>query len=63
MPIGDLNTLQRVVNGIVSRSSLTDFLPLPKWADDPKFVKAMFDLEDQMHSQFIQLLLPDTGGF
>ncbi|KAI6191569.1 Prostatic acid phosphatase [Aphelenchoides bicaudatus] len=63
VPIYDLDRLQKVIDGIISRRFLTNLLPLPKWADDPVFVLKMKAVLDQIHSQYIQLLMPQSGAW
>jgi hypothetical protein len=41
---------------------LTNLLPLPKWANNPVFIAQMKLIEDQLHQQYIQLLMPQSGG-
>jgi len=61
--IYDLDRLQKVIDGIVSRSLFNGILPLPEWANSSKFVGEMRELSDQLHAKFIQILLPETGAW
>jgi len=61
--IYDLDRLQKVVDGVVSRSLFNGILPLPEWANSSKFIGEMKVLQDQLHGQFIPLLLPQTGAW
>jgi hypothetical protein len=62
VPIHDLDRLEKVVDGIVSRSQFTEFLPLPKWANNPQYIEHISDLNNQFHREYIPILMPETGG-
>jgi len=63
VPIYNLDVLQKVIDGIVSRAYLTDLLPLPEWANSSVYIASMKRLEDRLHREYIQILMPETAAW
>ncbi|KAH7714075.1 Protein ACP-5 [Aphelenchoides avenae] len=63
MKIPSLYIFQKVLDAIKTRAGLGDILPLPKWANNTKFLDKIENLQNSVHGKFIDLFNEDVGGW